>query len=359
MNSYQDIKSDTDYPRTPEILVNQPTLSHIVNKKQVVSTKASNTSREITFRESIHNSLQTTIATPDVEYQQRSTLRMEAQAPDSIVHELNWGDYEKHYCGTVFQDLKSTFVQLKSEKDKNILTYIRSKYEDIIKSAIDIGFIPTSSFKRMVGNKIETFVILSFDEHRRNNNWFPVFPKAGITDGVLTIIPTVGEHSGAFFAEQKDKIATYWSIFPKKTFAEVQHYCEEARLNNFLGIGITASVVENATHQVVGRVHLRPVVPPKVADVGYGVFPDYRGKGYATRALNIFTDWIFYEAGYMRIELGIKEGNQASERVAQACGYIRESVCPCRLKNNDGSFSTQISYAKISPFYAVKGEYTA
>ena len=61
-------------------------------------------------------------------------------------------------------------------------------------------------------------------------------------------------------------------------------------------------------------------------ELGYVVAPAARGRGVATAALRLLTDWAFAEAGAERIELLISVDNEASKRVAERCGYSREGV---------------------------------
>ena len=62
------------------------------------------------------------------------------------------------------------------------------------------------------------------------------------------------------------------------------------------------------------------------AEIGYVVGPAVRGRGVATRALRLLTEWGFSELGLERIELWIDVTNPGSERVAERAGYIREGV---------------------------------
>lgn len=359
MDSYHGSESEAGYTRSSEILVKNPHITALFGGEKGGLKEILTRLPQTTFQNYASKSLQANIRTPDVDYEQRSTFKILNEAPDFITHELNWIDYKRLSVQTLYQDLKSTFVQLQMDQAKKIQTQIPLKYDDLIVSAIEIGFVPSGTFKRVMDNDFEAILNLTFAGKSAASDRLPVFPNQGISDGVLSIVPTLDKHTDAFFSEQKDAISAYWSIFPTRTYSEVSDFCNKARLNNFLGQAITATVIENSTQQAVGRVHLRPVVPPSVADVGYGIFPSHRGKGYATKALRLFTDWIFSEVNYVRIELGIKAGNDASEKVARACGYVRESSCPCRLKNQDGSFSAQISYAKINPVYGSKGEKSA
>jgi RimJ/RimL family protein N-acetyltransferase len=62
------------------------------------------------------------------------------------------------------------------------------------------------------------------------------------------------------------------------------------------------------------------------AEAGYIVAPVARGRGVATRALELLTRWGFQELGLARIELRVEVDNHASLRVAERCGYGREGV---------------------------------
>jgi RimJ/RimL family protein N-acetyltransferase len=62
------------------------------------------------------------------------------------------------------------------------------------------------------------------------------------------------------------------------------------------------------------------------AEAGYIVSPQARGRGVASRALTLLTDWALGELGLERVELRITDGNEASMRVAEKCGYVREGV---------------------------------
>jgi RimJ/RimL family protein N-acetyltransferase len=70
-------------------------------------------------------------------------------------------------------------------------------------------------------------------------------------------------------------------------------------------------------------------------ELGYVVAPDARGRGVATRILELLTRWAFDEADALRIVLIIDVANPASERVAERCGYVREGVMRSVALKND------------------------
>jgi RimJ/RimL family protein N-acetyltransferase len=61
------------------------------------------------------------------------------------------------------------------------------------------------------------------------------------------------------------------------------------------------------------------------AELGYVVAPEARGRGVATEALRLLTDWALAE-GMARLELQISVENQASKKVAVRCGYELEGI---------------------------------
>jgi RimJ/RimL family protein N-acetyltransferase len=61
-------------------------------------------------------------------------------------------------------------------------------------------------------------------------------------------------------------------------------------------------------------------------ELGYVVAPEARGRGVATRTLELLTDWAFSELEALRIELWISAGNEPSKRVAEKAGYLHEGT---------------------------------
>ena len=72
-------------------------------------------------------------------------------------------------------------------------------------------------------------------------------------------------------------------------------------------------------------------VPEKlrIADIGYSVHPDSRGRGVATRAVRTLTRWLSSDPDgprLARVQLDHSVENEASCRVALAAGFEREGI---------------------------------
>ncbi len=62
-------------------------------------------------------------------------------------------------------------------------------------------------------------------------------------------------------------------------------------------------------------------------EIGYTMFdPLQRGQGIMTEALSLFTDYLFQSRKIHRVQLIIAEGNLASAKVAQKCGFTYEGT---------------------------------
>lgn len=62
------------------------------------------------------------------------------------------------------------------------------------------------------------------------------------------------------------------------------------------------------------------------AEIGYWVCPDDRGRGIAARALMLLSRWALEEARFVRLDLQAAVANEASIRVAERCGFVREGT---------------------------------
>jgi RimJ/RimL family protein N-acetyltransferase len=95
------------------------------------------------------------------------------------------------------------------------------------------------------------------------------------------------------------------------------------RDGRFLDLAIEA---EGALVGDVGARHDAEMAPPGVFEVGLGLFPDARGKGYGTEALALLTRYLFQDEQAARVQLGTDVENVAMRRAAEKAGYRFEGV---------------------------------
>jgi len=61
-------------------------------------------------------------------------------------------------------------------------------------------------------------------------------------------------------------------------------------------------------------------------ELGYWLLPEGRGRGRATRAVQLVSRWALSQPGVARLELATSPENTASQRVAERSGFRREGV---------------------------------
>lgn len=74
----------------------------------------------------------------------------------------------------------------------------------------------------------------------------------------------------------------------------------------------------------------------RTTEVGYWVAPWGRGLGLAGRATRVLAEWALLERGLERVELRAATGNVASQRAAEAAGFVREGVLRSAGFTHDG-----------------------
>ncbi len=94
----------------------------------------------------------------------------------------------------------------------------------------------------------------------------------------------------------------------------------------------------DASGRLVGRVAIHDLEPGwGTAEIGYGVFAPFRGRGVASTLARTATAYAFDELALERVELVHAIANLASCGVAQSCGYAFEGVKRHSLLDETGA----------------------
>jgi [ribosomal protein S5]-alanine N-acetyltransferase len=73
-----------------------------------------------------------------------------------------------------------------------------------------------------------------------------------------------------------------------------------------------------------------------LAEVGYWLAREARGRGAATIAVQLVSRWAFTELGIERLSLQTAPANVASQRVAERAGFTREGLLRAWMPTRDG-----------------------
>jgi RimJ/RimL family protein N-acetyltransferase len=92
------------------------------------------------------------------------------------------------------------------------------------------------------------------------------------------------------------------------------------------GDGAAFAVLELPSDDALGAIGVRVLHGRGIAEIGYHMAPQARGRGLATAALRLLSDWSFRTLPVVRLQLTTHVDNPASQRVAEKAGYTREAV---------------------------------
>ncbi len=156
--------------------------------------------------------------------------------------------------------------------------------------------------------------------------WFPVPPLA---DDVVRLRPwreaDVPGMVLAFGDPVMQRFSWRTAAYTETDASDYVAEQEEARLR---GDELNFALVEPRDQDVLlGAVSLYEIhLDQGRAAVGYWLAPEARGRGAATHAVRLLARWAFAELGLARLELTCGPDNEASQHVAERCGFSREGL---------------------------------
>jgi RimJ/RimL family protein N-acetyltransferase len=153
-------------------------------------------------------------------------------------------------------------------------------------------------------------------------------PEPPLSDGVVTVRPwgEPGDVEAIVAACNDRAIAHFLDMIPQPyTRSDAETYLEACRIGWRDGASANFAIVVDG--RAVGSIGVRWIEPDQgVAEVGYWVAPEARGRRVCTRALKLVSGWVLARPEMARLQLRADEENVASKRVAENAGFMREGV---------------------------------
>jgi RimJ/RimL family protein N-acetyltransferase len=172
------------------------------------------------------------------------------------------------------------------------------------------------------------------------------FPTSPLADDVVLLRPwreaDVPEKLMAFSDPVVQRFS--WSRTTPYTEADARSYFVEQQEARLLGKELGFALVAPKDDDVVlGGGSLYDVdLEQGRAAVGYWLAGEARGRGVATHAVRLVARWVFAELGLARLELTCGPDNEASQRVAERCGFVREGVLRSHIPFKSGRRDTVV-----------------
>ena len=147
-----------------------------------------------------------------------------------------------------------------------------------------------------------------------------------LTDGHVTLRPWRPEDAPAVFSACQDPLIARFIPIPQPyTEADAQTFVEIRRRDLETQDERSFAIVDAATGELLGSITRHGPFGHR-ATFGYWLVPQARGRGAATRALRLITDWTIATTEVIRLDLFTDVENDASGRVADRAGFAREGI---------------------------------
>lgn len=89
--------------------------------------------------------------------------------------------------------------------------------------------------------------------------------------------------------------------------------------------------------------------PARRFEIGYWVRTSAEGKGYATESTNALVRFAFNALAARRVHIAHAAGNDASRRVIEKLGFVKEGTLKGDLLLPDGTMTDRVTYGRLSP----------
>jgi RimJ/RimL family protein N-acetyltransferase len=140
-----------------------------------------------------------------------------------------------------------------------------------------------------------------------------------LSDGEIALRPFTEDDVPAITAACQDPEIPRWTRVPSPyTEDDAREYVSRAEEGSF-------AIVDTRTGELLGSIGIRPL-DDAIGQIGYWVRREARGRGVATRALRLLSEWAFDKLELARLQLVTEPENVASQRVAENAGFQREGL---------------------------------
>jgi RimJ/RimL family protein N-acetyltransferase len=214
--------------------------------------------------------------------------------------------------------------------------------------------------RRRTGERYDHIVWarLANDPERPRPRLLPDLPGAGgepsrageLTDGVVRLRRVEPSDVDHLFRLHSLPEVVATSVPPEpRDRARLERRCAHAESAWLAGERADLVILDAATGGYAGDIGLYYWEPlTRQAMTGYSLLPEWRGRGYATRAVRLVVQWAHRDVGLVRVVAGTAPDNVASQRVLERAGFVREGYQRSRLPGPDGTRIDDVMYAAVA-----------
>ena len=173
-----------------------------------------------------------------------------------------------------------------------------------------------------------------------------------LTYGTLTLRPSQESDIESIYQACQDPLISHFTTVPANyTLEHAQSFVRQLDPEGLQSKREIRFIIESnqgATPGLAGVISFHsPNFNNKVAEIGYWIAKEHRGKSIGTTAVKVLTNFGFETMGWNRIEAMIDHDNEASKKVITRVGYEHEGLLRERVLRADGTLIDMDAYALL------------
>ena len=162
-----------------------------------------------------------------------------------------------------------------------------------------------------------------------------------LTYGTLTLRPSRESDIESIYQSCQDPLISHFTTVPANyTLEHAQSFVRQLDPEGLQSKREIRFIIESnqgATPALAGVISFHsPNFNNKVAEIGYWIAKEHRGKSIGTTAVKLLTNFGFETMGWNRIEAMIDHDNEASKKVVTRAGYEHEGLLRQRVIRANG-----------------------
>jgi ribosomal-protein-alanine N-acetyltransferase len=181
--------------------------------------------------------------------------------------------------------------------------------------------------------------------------WWPAEVPT-LSHGLITLRPLMESDIPEIYASCQDPVIPKFTRIPfEYSMANAEFFVREKTPKSLAEKTELAFAIEfgNGTNkEFAGVISFHSMdLPDLVAELGYWIRSDVRGKGIGTTAARMLTNFGFESMGFERVEALVDVENVASKKLLLAAGYSLEGILRKKSRRYDGSHIDMALYSVI------------
>ena len=162
-----------------------------------------------------------------------------------------------------------------------------------------------------------------------------------LTYGALTLRPSRESDIESIYQACQDPLISHFTTVPANyTLEHAQSFVRQLDPEGLQSKREIRFIIESnkdVTPGLAGVISFHsPNFSNKVAEIGYWIAKEHRGKSIGTTAVKLLTNFGFETMGWNRIEAMIDHDNEASKKVVTRAGYEHEGLLRQRVIRANG-----------------------